>query len=215
MLQRLIERVRRAALDDVIVATTVHAPDAIIVDLCERIGCAVYRGPVDDVTERLLGASAGSDIVVQITGDCPLIDPAHIDATVRLMVGCNADYGGNNLSGLLPIGFDVRTFTTAALQRSAQLSDDPVDRIHGSYFIHRRADLFRQVEWRAPSDLTWPDLRLTVDEPSDYELVRRVFETLYLLRPSFDAHDVVNLLREKPDWVRINAAVRQKAVAEG
>ncbi len=215
MLQRLVERVKRARLNDVIVATTVHPPDAIIVDLCDRIGCSVFRGPIDDVTERLLGASAGSDVVVQITGDCPLIDPAHIDEVVRLLIDRDADYAGNNFSGLLPIGFDVRAFTTKALRRSAELSSDPVDRVHGSYFIHRHADLFRQVEWGASKDLTWPDLRLTVDEPSDYELVRRVFETLYPVNDAFDACDVVNLLRDKPDWVRINSGVRQKAAAEG
>ncbi|WP_137105378.1 hypothetical protein [Azospirillum argentinense] len=27
--------------------------------------------------------------------------------------------------------------------------------------------------------MRWPDLRLTVDEPADYELVRRTFETLH------------------------------------
>ena len=216
-LERIVERVRQAKrLDDVVVATTVAPADRVIVDLCGRIGCRVHRGSVEDITQRLLEASQGADIVIQITGDCPLIDPGHIDRTVRLLVDEDADYAANNLKGCtFPLGFDVRAFTTDALRRAAAMSDDPIDRVHGSYFIHRNPALFRLVGWQAPRELDWPELRLTVDEPADYELVRRVFETLYPQRPDFDAADVVELMRQRPDWVQINSTVRQKAVAEG
>ena len=217
MLERLIERLRRArTVDEVVVATTVAPPDAVIAGLCERIGCRAHRGPVEDITTRLLNAAQGADIVVQITGDCPLIDPAHVDATVGVLRERGVDYAGNSLdAGTLPLGFDVRCFTMQALRRSAELSDDPVDRIHGSYFIHRRPDLFSRAGWRAPTDLTWPELRLTVDEPADYEVVRRVFEGLHPQKPDFDAEDIVRLLRDKPDWVALNQDVRQKVAAEG
>jgi len=217
MLQRLVERVRRARLvDEVVVASTVSMPDEAIADLCRRIDCRVYRGPVEDITQRLLNAAKGADLIVQLTGDCPLIDPEHVDETVRRITDAKADYASNSLNGCtFPIGFDVRAFTMEALQRSADLSDDPVDRVHGSYFIYRNPQLFRLVGWEAPAELRWPELRLTVDEPADYELVRRVFEHLYPERLDFSARDVVTLLRKTPDWVAINSAVRQKTLAEG
>lgn len=217
MLERLIERLRRAhRIDDVVVATTVAPPDAVIAALCSRIGCRVHRGPVEDITTRLLGAAGDADIIVQITGDCPLIDPDHVDRTVDLLRETGAAYAGNSLEGCtFPLGFDVRCFTSAALRRSAALSDDPVDRIHGSYFIHRRPDLFARAAWSAPAHQHWPDLRLTVDEPADYELVRRVFEALYPVKPDFGIADVIALLRERPDWVALNSDIRQKSPSEG
>jgi spore coat polysaccharide biosynthesis protein SpsF len=217
MLERLVERVRRSTrVDDVVVATTVSAPDAIIADLCGRIGCRVHRGPVEDITRRLLEAAAGADIIVQITGDCPLIDPAHVDETVRLLLDRNADYASNSLDGnTFPLGFDVRCFTMAALRGSAELSDDPTDRVHGSYFIYRHPETFRLVGWVAPANLRWPELRLTVDEPADYELVRRVFDALYPAQPDFGITHVFALLRKNPDWVLLNSAVRQKQPSEG
>jgi len=217
MIERLIERVRRGkCIDDVVVATTIAPADKVIVDHCGRIGCRVHRGSIEDITQRLLDAAQGADIIVQITGDCPLIDPGHIDRTVRLLVDQGADYAANNLKGCtFPIGFDVRAFTMDALRRAAAMSDDPIDRVHGSYFICRNPALFRLAGWEAPRELVWPELRLTVDEPADYELVRRVFETLYPQRPDFDAPDVVRLMRQRPDWAQINSSVRQKAVAEG
>jgi spore coat polysaccharide biosynthesis protein SpsF len=217
MLERLVERLRRSQrVDEVVVATTVASPDAVIVDLCGRIGCRVYRGPIEDVTSRLMGAAHGADIVVQITGDCPLIDPAHVDETVRVLLAEDADYASNSLDGCtFPIGLDVRCFTAAALQRSADLSDNPIDRVHGSYFIHRNPELFKLAGWEAPEDMRWPGLRLTVDEPADYELVRRIFGALYPVDPEFGVADVIALLRCHPDWPSINNAVRQKGALEG
>ena len=135
---------------------------------------------------------------------------------MRLLLEENADYASNSLKGCtFPLGFDVRCFTAEALRRSTELSTDPVDRVHGSYFIYRNPGLFRLVGWDAPVEMSWPELRLTVDEPADYELVRRVFEVLYSAKPDFDARDVVALLRQKPDWVAINSTVRQKTASEG
>ena len=217
MLARLVERIRRSVrVDDIVVASTVSEPDAVIADLCGRIGCRVHRGPVEDITQRLLEAAQDADVIVQITGDCPLIDPAHIDETVQRLIDAKAEYASNSLHrNSFPLGFDVRCFTAEALRRSAELSRDPTDRVHGSYFIYRNPDVFRLVGWEAPADLRWPDLRLTVDEPADYELVRRVFEALHSSRPNFNVKDVVTLLRDKPDWVALNQAIRQKAPSEG
>lgn len=217
MLERLVERVARSrTVDEIVIATTVGPPDAAIAALGERIGCRVHRGSIEDITERLLGAAEGHEIVVQLTADCPLIDPAHIDQTVDLLRESGADYAGNSLGGCsFPLGFDVRVFTLRALRRSAALTHDPIDRAHGSYFIYRHPHLFRLVGWAAEGDMRWPELRLTVDEPADYELVRRVFDTLYPLRRDFDARDVVSLLRARPDWTELNRSVRQKAASEG
>jgi spore coat polysaccharide biosynthesis protein SpsF len=217
MLERLVERLRRAkSLDGIAVATTIAPPDAVIAELCKRRNIAVHRGPVEDIATRLLQAAGDADVIVQITGDCPLVDPEHVDRTVALLQSDNADYASNSLNGCtFPIGFDVRCFTRAALKRTIALTDDPVDRVHGSYFIYRHPDLFKLAGWDAPANMHWPQLRLTVDEPADYEVVRRVYEALYTANPAFTAGDVVALMRGKPDWVALNSAVQQKTADQG
>jgi spore coat polysaccharide biosynthesis protein SpsF len=217
MLERLAERLGRAqSLDRVVVASTVAPPDEVIESLCLRRGFPVHRGPVEDIAVRILEAAGDADIIVQITGDCPLVDPAHVDRTVALLTDEKADYASNSLEGCtFPIGFDVRCFTRAALEQTIALTDDPVDRVHGSYFIYRHPDLFRLVGWEAPTDMRWPELRLTVDEPADYEVVRRVYEELYTANPTFTAADVMALMRRRPDWVALNSGVQQKAPQQG
>ena len=217
MLERLVERLERAkSLSSVTVASTVAPPDAVIADLCERQGIAVHRGPIEDIATRILEAAGDADVIVQITGDCPLVDPEHVDRTVALLQSEQADYASNSLKGCtFPIGFDVRCFTRAALEKALRLTDDPVDRVHGSYFIYRRPDLFKLAGWDAPAQMHWPELRLTVDEPADYEVVRRIYEALYPANPAFTAADVVALMRGKPDWVALNSTVQQKTADQG
>jgi len=217
MLERLVERLRGAkCLTGIVVATTVAPPDEVIAALCAREGIDVHRGAVEDIARRILGAAVDADVIVQITGDCPLIDPEHVDRTVALLQSESADYASNSLKGCtFPIGLDVRCFTRLALEKTIAMTDDPVDRLHGSYFIYRRPDLFRLAGWDASADMHWPGLRLTVDEPADYEVVRRIYHALYPANPAFTARDVVMLMRAKPDWVILNSNVRQKAPAEG
>jgi spore coat polysaccharide biosynthesis protein SpsF len=217
MMEQIVRRTRRAArVHEVVIATTDSAADQVVADLGERIGCRVHRGPVEDISERILGAAGDADIIVQITGDCPLVDPALIDHAVDLLQAAGADYVSNSLHACTyPIGFDVRAFTTTALRKSMDLSDDPIDRVHGSYFIARRSDLFKHSGWDAPGRLRYPGLRLTVDEPADYALVHKIYEVLYPTDEAFDVEAVIALIRRHPDWALINAAVQQKQASEG
>lgn len=217
MLQRMVERVRLSRrLDEVVVATTGNASDDIIAGLCDRIGCPVFRGSEQDMLDRLLCAARAheADIVVQLTGDCPLIDPRHIDRTLEVFRETGADYVSNSLKPSFPIGFDVRLFPTRVLEEVDRLTSDPIDRIHGSYYIYTHPERYRLVNWEAERDMD-RSLRLTVDEYLDYELVRRVFEALLPSGMDFSAEQVVDWLRERPQLARINQGVRQKRPEEG
>ncbi|WP_243544266.1 GNAT family N-acetyltransferase [Pseudodesulfovibrio tunisiensis] len=217
MLQRMIERVRLSrSLDEIVVATTTNPSDDIIQALCDRLGCPAFRGSEHDMLDRLLQAARAhhADIIVQLTGDCPLIDPAHIDRSLDELEKTGADYVSNSLTPSFPIGFDVRLFPTSVLEEVDRLTMDPIDRVHGSYYIYTHPEQFRLAGWEADRDME-KELRLTVDEFSDYEVVRRVFEALLPGGIDFTAEQVVNWLREHPEIAGLNRNVRQKRPEEG
>src|SRR5689334_18394344 len=99
MILRQIERVRRARrIDRLVVATSEDPSDDELAHALERAGVDVHRGPLADVLARFTGALAAfgpTDHVVRLTGDCPLADPAVIDATIERVTGAGADYGSN------------------------------------------------------------------------------------------------------------------------
>jgi spore coat polysaccharide biosynthesis protein SpsF len=217
MLARMVERVRRARLvDTVVVATTARPADDIIEALCRRLRCPCFRGSENDMLDRLLGSARafGGDVIVQLTGDCPAVDHRHIDRSVEFFRSGEFDYVCNNMPQTLPIGFDVRLFPTEVLARAGEMTADPIDRVHGSYYIYTHPERFRLGSWGVEQDMC-PKLRLTVDEYLDYSLMQQVFEALLPEDEDFSAEDVVRFLRERPELGLLNAAVRQKTAQEG
>lgn len=90
MLERVINRVRRASrVHEVMVATTSDPDEDPISELCAHHGIRCYRGSLHDVLDRYYQAAteAEAGIVVRITADCPLIDPGLIDETIEALLG--------------------------------------------------------------------------------------------------------------------------------
>lgn len=205
MLEREIERVRRARrVDSVVVATSTDASDDKIAALCEEIGTECFRGSLNDVLDRFYQAARGHapDAVVRITGDCPLIDPDVIDKAVGLFLTGATDYVSNALAPTYPDGLDVEVVRMAALEVAWREAKLPSEREHVTPFIWKQPDRFRAVSIQQDNDLS--GLRWTVDTAADYEFVSRVYETLYPANPAFTTAEVLALLEREPELARIN-----------
>ena len=147
MLERMIERVRRArTLDGVVIATTDHESCDPIVAMANEIGVLVFRGSEEDVLLRVLGAAQahGADIIVETTGDCPPQDPALIDKVVADFHMGGADFVSNILPHSTPLGTDVRVFTTAVLDEVNRISQDPADHEHVSLRFMEHPEIYPQ-----------------------------------------------------------------------
>ena len=62
----------------------------------------------------------------------------------------------------------------------------------------------------APTNLSHPNWRLTVDTKEDFELVEKIFSLLYKENGFIKYSDDVNLLLEKPELLQINRNIEQK-----
>ena len=87
MLMHLVERLRSVpSIDAIVIATTVNASDNPIAELANIEDILCFRGSEEDVLGRVIGAgeSAQADILVEITGDCPVIDPDLVEQTIQV-----------------------------------------------------------------------------------------------------------------------------------
>lgn len=213
LLGHLVRRLRAVpALNDIVLATTVNASDDVLVEFARTAGIRCFRGSEDDVMGRVVGAarSAGADLIVEITGDCPIIDPDIVETVIRTYIANDADYVGNAHIRSFPDGMDVQVYRFGTLVRSASMTDDPLEREHVTLHIRNHPELFRHLHVVAPPQLHWPELGLTLDEPGDYELIRRVIERLEPDDPVFKCGAIVRLLRNNPAWLELNRAVVRK-----
>lgn len=213
LLHHLITRLKAvSSLDEIVLATTVNAIDDILEAFAKDEGIGCFRGSEDDVMARVIGAaeSANADVIVEITGDCPIIDPEIVEQVIQMYKACKADYVSNTQVRSYPDGMDTQVVRLEALKRSAAITDDPLDHEHVTLHIRNHPELFAHVHLVAPPEMHWPELGLTLDEEADYRLLKKIIETLTPQNPLFNCHDVVRLLRQNPDWVDMNRAIVRK-----
>ena len=218
MLVREVERARRAAtLDELVVATTVERADDAVAELCLSRGYPCYRGHPTDVLDRYYRAAQEhrADVIVRLTGDCPLIDPGVIDETVRAFLESEPPYDlvANRLAEgrTFPIGLDTEVCSFEALEAAWREAADPYEREHVLPFIYERRERFRVQLLRGGED--FGHLRWTVDAPEDLEVVRRVFEH-FGRRDDFTWLDVLDLFRQDPSLALLNASVEHRGFRE-
>jgi spore coat polysaccharide biosynthesis protein SpsF len=215
MLQHVISRVMAArTIDEVVVATTSASRDDEVAMLAAGLGVQVFRGSEDDVLGRYHGAASAVDagVIVRVTADCPLLDPAVIDVVVDgLCISPEqADYASNVIDRTYPRGMDVEALFRDTLDRVHRRAQSAAAREHVTHFILREQPaLFTVRSIVDAADNS--DLRWTVDEPADLDLVRLIYRELDLAARTVPYRDVLTWARQHPAAAALNAHVAQKA----
>jgi spore coat polysaccharide biosynthesis protein SpsF len=215
ILDRMVERVKNASLvDEVVVATTTDLSDEPIVELCQKLMIPVFRGSLQDVLDRFYQAAViyQADIIVRLTGDCPLIDPNLIDDVVRALIDQKVDFACNRLpppmTRTYPIGLDVEACTFPALERAWKEATEKHEREHVLPYLYSVPGRFKVVQLNYSEDLG--KLRWTLDTPEDLQLLEQVYAR-FNGRNDFSWLDVLDLFRREPQLAEINGQVHHKS----
>lgn len=205
MLYRQIERIKQARrIDALVVATSTAPSDDAIEAMCVDYGLQCYRGSLDDVLDRFYQAATKfkADHVVRLTGDCPLCDPSLIDQVIEKHVGGGFDYTSNVLPPTYPDGLDIEIFRYTALKAAWTEAKLTSEREHVTPFIHGQPKRFAQGSVQGTRNLS--HLRWTVDDPADFELVEKIYQSLYPKSPKFTTQDVLNFLEANKELMDLN-----------
>lgn len=216
LLEFQVERLRRVELaDEIVIATTTNNTDQPIIDLCGKLHVLYFRGSEEDVLSRYYGAAKlhNASVIVRVTSDCPIIDPHVIDKIIQFYLDYpDYDYVSNCLERTYPRGMDTEVFSFEALQETFFEATAPSDREHVTPFIHMNPQRFHLANVSYSEDQSCH--RWTVDTPQDFELIKRIIETLYTYTPQFTLEDCLDLLSQHHDWSTINTNVEQKEYGE-
>lgn len=213
MLEHLVNRLRAVpSLRGIVLATTTNRTDDELKEFSIRMGIGCYRGSENDVMNRVIGAAEfeKADVVVEITGDCPIIDPKIVEQTIGAFKANKSDYVSNSHIRSFPDGMDTQVFWLDALKRSAAMTSNALDHEHVTLHIRNHPEIFSKSNLLAPPELHWPELGLTLDEPKDYELLKKIIEYFEPNNSLFSCLEIIELLRQNPEWVAINQAVVRK-----
>jgi spore coat polysaccharide biosynthesis protein SpsF len=213
VLERLIERLKKVGGAELIIATSTDASDNPIEELCKKTSSSVYRGDLQDVLGRFVGAAKqfNLDAVIRVTGDCPLLDPEIISSMIKEFKSGSYDYYCNIRPRTYPRGLDTEIFPVSFLNcaYAERIPEDVPEYIVIPYLNRnlQKLQIGNFADQENHSDLRW-----TLDEKADYDLISKIYEKLYPVKKIFNYRDVLNLLQKNPELKTINASIRQKSI---
>lgn len=179
-----LDRLKKSKkIDKIIVATTDCAEDNIIEKLASEWGYEVFRGSENDVLDRFYQAVKNINPlwVVRVTSDCPLIDPVLIDKVIEVTQSASKDYGSNVIDETFPDGQDVEVFKFSALESAWKSAKKESEREHVTPYIRNNSNqkgknIFSSISHK--NNIDYSKIRITVDEPKDFELINKVITEL-------------------------------------
>ncbi|MDO8685462.1 MAG: N-acetylneuraminate synthase family protein [Clostridiales bacterium] len=204
----LIERMKYCSnTNQIILCTTERAEDDVLVDIANREGIEVFRGPDENVALRLLLASRkyNLDHIVRVTGDDLLRDIPLIDQAIESHLKNHADY--TYMKGVV-YSCDTEIISVRALETIVDRAACPENTEYLTWYLEDKT-AFVHNEIHVPSDY-YRDYRITLDTIEDFKLLEALHEALYKPGHPIDLRCALRYMDKHPELTKINAAVRPK-----
>lgn len=211
ILEIIIRRLKKSKqIDSIVVATTREKIDDPIAVEAKGLSVGCFRGSRDNVLKRFIGAArdCAADVIVRVTADNPLVDPWMMDRLIAMHLKNKADY---TYCAGVPLGVGVEVVNPAILKNIYVFAKSRADREHVTFYILNHPRDFKiQVVSANSLGLYCPHLRLTIDTPSDFRMIKKINQGLGGLE-NLKSKELIAYLRRHPDISKINSGVKQKA----
>ena len=207
-LARLHARLRQSErLDGIVLATTENPADDALAEWADSAGLACFRGSEDDVLLRVVEAHRlmNSDVVVEVCGDTPLIDPGVIDMAIDTFSTNECDVVSTTWAPSFPQGIDAQVFPLKALEDVEARVTDPAVREHVSLHFYENPARYRVIHLMAPPRWRAPELRCQLDYPEDLRFINEVYARLApRFGDRFGVEEILETVRREPHLADIN-----------
>lgn len=210
-LSRLLNRLRLAKrLDEIVLATSIDSSNDILEQWAKSADVACFRGSEEDVLARVVEAHkrVRSDVIVEICGDCVLIDPEIVDMSIVTFlkndcdVVCTTGY---------PLGFGVQVFRLKDLEEVAVKILDPAVREHVSLYFYENPEIYRCMHLYPPDRFFAPGRRFQLDYQEDLDFINAIYSRMEPhFGDAFGIAEIFDTLRKEPSLYDINAHCVEK-----
>ncbi len=209
MIVHMLDRLKLAKKpEEIIICTSTISQDDPLEQIAKEQNVKCFRGSPEDVLQRLSDAASQFEVetVINCTADNPFVDPEYIDLLYSHHISNNYEF--TKINGL-PWGTFSYAINHESLIKACKIKEETDTEVWHGYFMDTG-----RFKWGAldVSDdaVYWPELRLTVDTPEDFEMVNQVFNHLYHPGSVFPLKEIVELCKFNPDLPAINSHVQQK-----
>ncbi|ALE38963.1 glycosyltransferase family protein [Leptospira interrogans] len=210
----MLERLKCSKFqENIVVLTTEESIDDKTEEIAKKNGVSVFRGSTNDLIQRYLKAAKqyNLDIIVRLTGDCPLIDSKVMDSMVNFFLynEGRVEFLTNCFQRTFARGMDVEIFTLSLLEKLDSICRLSYEREHIVPYVEENTEKFKFFEY--PNERDDSKYRLTIDTVEDYETLKSCIS--YFSSKKFSYNDLVQLIEQNPSIIR-NQTVHHKAYTE-
>jgi spore coat polysaccharide biosynthesis protein SpsF (cytidylyltransferase family) len=206
-LERVINNIKPSKfVDEIIIATSTNKQDDVIVKLAKDKGIPYFRGDKDNVIKRYFDASEKfkTDIIVRVTGDCPLMSFEIIDYLIKEHLKQNADFTSLD-NNRIPIGTFPEIINSLALKKLMSLDIDLSYSEYMTFYFINNPELFSiNIVPCNQKKFIRPNYRMTLDYPEDLEFFRVLFQELGSQDKAIPLRESIEFLDNNPEIAHIN-----------
>ncbi len=204
ILAHLVERLKRAAVIDEIVLAIADTPSrSAFVEFANKYNLEYIVGSEPDVLDRLIqaGNAANADHIARVTTENPFVYWENLDELVREHAEHNADL---TTTRDLPLGTTVEIVALDALEKAHKHGGDKYRSELCTLFLVEHPQCFTIQAFDPPEHLNRPEIRLTIDNPEDLVLARRLYDLTDATVTDPPLGKLVKTIDENPDIMSLN-----------
>lgn len=192
VIETIYERLLKSRyINQIIVATTTLRSDDKFCNFLDKKNIKYFRGSSNNVLDRYLKAAKkfNGNIIVRITGDCPLIDIKIVDKVIKNYLENKVEYSSNINPPTFPNGLDVEVFSLNLIKKNFKNIRNQYDLEHVTTFF-RKSEKIKKINYEYKRNLS--NLRLTLDDSEDYKSILNIFK--YFKNKNFTTNEVIKYL---------------------
>ena len=212
VIELTIERARQIkGLTEVIVVTGQKQKNLPLINELEKLQVKYFCGSENNVLDRFYKASLHfqSNVIIRITADCPLIEPDIISKGLDIFQKNDYDILSVNRFRTFPHGINFEIFNKDALEKSWKETLETFSsyEIFENTFIPPTKYMLEKKKFKnydLKSEEKNAHIRITLDYPEDFELIKKIFESLYIEKKYFSLEQILDFLKTNPELLEIN-----------
>lgn len=203
-----LQRVERA--DELIIAISDLTADDILAEECQRYNVKFYRGNDSDVLGRFYEAASFYRLtdIVRVCADNTLTDWNIIDEEIKIYMTGRHDVV--TAGETIPLGLGAEVFSYKSLSLAHERGTEHYHREHVTPYLY---EYFENI-FRYDINEDYSKYRFTLDTWKDWELIEKIYKTLYRKGRDIELEDVISTMEMHPEWYLINKDVKQKNIKE-
>ncbi len=193
LLKYLLERIEKIPNLFFTIVTSKNKSDDDIYNFCQQNNINCFRGPLKNVSKRMLEAAMfyNADYFIRINGDSPFIDKSIIIKAIQIFEKGNYDLVTNVFKRTYPIGQSVEIIRTETFKTAFEKMSSQEHFEHVTKYFYENSSYYKIKNFSNKIDLS--SYRLVVDLNEDFKRIKYIINEMKKSHHYYTFEDLIKI----------------------